>query len=155
MADVGIASSNPSDRDGAGELMSTYGEEFRLVSCSSMLGSTYPTVASGEATLWNIYPELLAPDLKMAVESVLATGLPRSMTVPGSGSGRKLFVFRAERGVGVMGVGEAAVQASGSETDERVRLLHQAMHDPLTDCRTGVNPATTCTGTCQRTHGEI
>ncbi|PND24143.1 GGDEF-domain containing protein [Sinorhizobium sp. M4_45] len=132
MADIGMASSNSSN-GGAGELISTFGEEFRLVSCSSMLGRTYPAATSGEATLWNIYPELLSPDLKLAVQSVLATGLPKSMTVPGSSaSGRKLFVFRGERGVGVMEVGEAAVQAPGCETDERVRLLHQAMHDALT-----------------------
>ncbi len=118
-----------------GELISFYEDAFRLISCSALLARTYRMAASTTATLWAIYPELLAADLRTVVESVLAMGLARSIHIPGpSGTSRKLVIFRADRGLGVLETREAAAPpvAPQSESDERVLLLHQAMHDVLT-----------------------
>ncbi|MET4691139.1 putative bifunctional diguanylate cyclase/phosphodiesterase [Sinorhizobium fredii] len=118
----------------AEELISFYGDD-RLIGCSAALGRKYKIGASSQATLWNVYPELLRPHHRLVVESVLATGFPRTIELP-AGTSRKLFIFRAESGLlGIFEIGEAAASlslASKPETDDRVLLRHQAMHDVLT-----------------------
>ncbi|CAN7753320.1 putative bifunctional diguanylate cyclase/phosphodiesterase [Mesorhizobium sp. LjNodule214] len=118
----------------ADEIISLY-EDARLIGCSAALGRKYQIAASLQATIWDVYPELLGSRHKLAVESVLATGLPRSIDIPGSsGTSRKLFIFRAERGLGIFETSEAMARphAPNSESEERVLLLHQATHDVLT-----------------------
>ncbi|MCA1408539.1 bifunctional diguanylate cyclase/phosphodiesterase [Ensifer sp. IC3342] len=118
----------------ARELISFY-EDAKLIHCSAAVGRKYQIASSSQATIWNVYPELLASHHKLAVESVLATGFPRSLDIASvAGTSRKLFIFRAERRLGIFETGEAAAppKAPNSDTDERVLLLHQATHDLLT-----------------------
>ncbi|MDW9621412.1 EAL domain-containing protein [Sinorhizobium meliloti] len=116
----------------AEELISFYESNARLVGCSAAVGRKYQLAASWRGTMWNVYPELLDSNHKLIVESVIATGFPRAIDIPPQ---RKLFIFRTELGLlGIFELGGAATLAlsSHSESDERVRLRHQAMHDALT-----------------------
>ncbi|MEY9558475.1 putative bifunctional diguanylate cyclase/phosphodiesterase [Sinorhizobium fredii] len=118
----------------AEDLISFY-EDAKLIGCSAALGRKYQIAASSQATIWSVYPELLSSHHKLVVESVHATGFPRSIDLP-DGTGRKLFMFRADAGLlGIFEIGKTAASLSLSsepETDDRILLRHQAMHDALT-----------------------
>ncbi len=120
----------------ADEILSFYDEAFHLTSASSALQETYEVGALVDATLWHLYPELLAPASKATVESVIANGVPRSVEVidATTKSRRTLLVFRAVRGIGVLETsGRATRREVGSHGEsERALLLHQATHDVLT-----------------------
>ncbi|WP_104666061.1 putative bifunctional diguanylate cyclase/phosphodiesterase [Ensifer adhaerens] len=118
------------------EVLSFYDEAFHLTSASPALQETYEVGTLVDATLWHLYPELLAPVSKAAVESVIAYGVPRSIEVVDAAtkSRRTLLVFRAMRGIGVLETsGRATRREIGSHGEsERALLLHQATHDVLT-----------------------
>lgn len=118
------------------EVLSFYDEAFHLTSASPALQETYEVGTLVDATLWHLYPELLAPVSKAAVESVIAYGVPRSVEVVDGAtkSRRTLLVFRAMRGIGVLETsGRATRREIGSHGEsERALLLHQATHDVLT-----------------------
>ncbi|MDE3820630.1 putative bifunctional diguanylate cyclase/phosphodiesterase [Sinorhizobium meliloti] len=118
----------------AHELISYY-EGAQLIGCSATLGRKYQIAASIQATVWSVYPELLSSHHKLIMESVLATGFPRSIALPDA-TGRKLFIFRAEAALlGIFEIEETAASPSFSsqpETDDRILLRHQALHDVLT-----------------------
>ncbi|KQX53853.1 MULTISPECIES: putative bifunctional diguanylate cyclase/phosphodiesterase [unclassified Ensifer] len=118
------------------EVLSFYDEAFHLTSASPALQETYEVGTLVDATLWHLYPELLAPVSKAAVESVIAYGVPRSVEVVDAAtkSRRTLLVFRAMRGIGVLETsGRATRREIGSHGEsERALLLHQATHDVLT-----------------------
>ncbi|ASQ15053.1 putative bifunctional diguanylate cyclase/phosphodiesterase [Sinorhizobium meliloti] len=118
----------------AHELISYY-EGAQLIGCSAALGRKYQVAASIQATVWSVYPELLSSHHKLIMESVLATGFPRSVALPDA-TGRKLFIFRAEAALlGIFEIEETAASPSFStkpETDDRILLRHQALHDALT-----------------------
>ncbi|QRY66102.1 EAL domain-containing protein (plasmid) [Ensifer sp. PDNC004] len=118
------------------EVLSFYDEAFHLTSASPALQETYEVGTLVDATLWHLYPELLAPVSKAAVESVIAYGVPRSVEVVDAvtKSRRTLLVFRAMRGIGVLETsGRATRREVGSHGEsERALLLHQATHDVLT-----------------------
>ncbi|WP_037382886.1 putative bifunctional diguanylate cyclase/phosphodiesterase [Sinorhizobium americanum] len=109
------------------ELISFY-ENSRLVGRSAALGRKYQIAASSQATIWSVYPELLHSSNKLVLESVLATGFPRSIDISAE-TNRKLFIFRLEGTL--LGIYETA-EPGAFETDDRVVLRHQAMHDVLT-----------------------
>ncbi|HXV32100.1 MAG TPA: EAL domain-containing protein [Sinorhizobium sp.] len=117
------------------EVVSLYDESFHLVDGSARYREAYPVDSLVEATLWHVYPELLAIGPKAAVESVLANRLPRSIEINGIGkrARRTLIVFRTAEGIGVVEADGATTwrEASKGESD-RALLLHQATHDVLT-----------------------
>ncbi len=119
----------------ASEFVSYYGNSLRLVKCSAKVAQAYRIVGAGDATLWQVYPELLVSDRKPFVEAVLAGGLPRNIAIePGaSDEDRNLLLFSTERGLGVIETRNevARSQASIADTD-RALLLYQARHDALT-----------------------
>ncbi|KRD49568.1 EAL domain-containing protein [Ensifer sp. Root278] len=118
------------------EVLSFYDEAFHLTGASPALQETYEVGTLVDATLWHLYPELLAPVSKAAVESVIAHGVPRSVEVVDATtkSRRTLLVFRAMRGIGVLETsGRSTRREVGSHGEsERALLLHQATHDVLT-----------------------
>lgn len=80
----------------AEDLISFY-EDAKLIGCSAALGRKYQIAASSQATIWSVYPELLSSHHKLVVESVHATGFPRSIDLP-DGTGRASSEFsRSER----------------------------------------------------------
>lgn len=118
------------------EVLSFYDEAFHLIGASPALQETYEVATLVDATLWHIYPELLAAASKATVESVIANGVPRSVEVidASSKSRRTLLIFRAVRGIGVVETsGRSTRREVGSHGEsERALLLHQATHDVLT-----------------------
>ncbi|SCB62112.1 diguanylate cyclase (GGDEF) domain-containing protein [Rhizobium aethiopicum] len=119
----------------ASEFVSYYGNSLKLVKCSPRVAQSYNIVAAADATIWQVYPELLASDRKSLVEAVLAGGIPRSVAIeplPPFGS-RSLLLFSTERGLGVLETRDAVAASQASIGDpDRALLLHQARHDALT-----------------------
>ncbi|MDX0555282.1 EAL domain-containing protein [Sinorhizobium medicae] len=118
------------------EVVSLYDENFQLIECTPRHREAYVVESLIETSLWHIYPELLAPGAKFAVEFVVATGLPRTVEIAHASAGprRTLLIFRSRSGVGVV---EAESSAMYRETfrqseSDRALLLHQATHDVLT-----------------------
>ncbi|ABR62496.1 EAL domain-containing protein [Sinorhizobium medicae] len=118
------------------EVVSLYDENFQLIECTPRHREAYVVESLIETSLWHIYPELLAPGAKSAVEFVVATGLPRTVEIAHASAGprRTLLIFRSRSGVGVV---EAESSAMYRETfrqseSDRALLLHQATHDVLT-----------------------
>ena len=105
-ADATKSASSPAESDflaHTDELVSFYDESFHLVDCSPKLRKAYAVDSLVEATLWHVYPELLAPRPKAAVDFVVASGIPRSIEITDARGRvqRTLVVFRVERGIGV------------------------------------------------------
>lgn len=115
----------------ADELVSFYGHDLKLVECSAKVAAAYRIIGDVNRTLWQVYPDLQNPIAKSHVKAVLASGLPRTITI--EPQGRSLLVFRSERGLGVIETRteSALSKASGGDTDTAL-LLHQARHDALT-----------------------
>lgn len=138
-ADSTLSASSSIERDSfnqTDELISLYDESFHLIDCSPRHRERYGVASLVDATLWHIYPELLAPQPKSAVESVFASGVPRSIKIADATKRdrRTLLVFRSVRGIGVV---ETESSSSSRETskqsdNDRALLLHQATHDALT-----------------------
>lgn len=118
------------------EPISLYDQTFHLIDCSPRHSETYAVTPSLNATLWQIYPELLAPKPKSAVESVIAHGVPRTVEFAETTTGerRTLLVFRTARGIGVVEVERNSISrdTSNQSDSDRALLLHQATHDVLT-----------------------
>lgn len=118
------------------ELVSLYDESFHLTECSAKHRLTYDVDSLVDATLWHVYPELLAPSTKSAVEHVLSSGLPRNVEVANAKTGdrRTLTVFRSPRGLGVVEAdGKSSLRGTYSPAEnDRALLFHQATHDVLT-----------------------
>lgn len=121
---------------GSDELVSLYDASFQLVECTPRHRQTYAVDSLVEASLWHIYPELLAPGPKSAVEFVVASGLPRTVEIAhaSTGSRRTLVIFRSERGIGVVEAESSSTyrEAFSQGESDRALLLHQATHDVLT-----------------------
>ncbi|MBN9982443.1 putative bifunctional diguanylate cyclase/phosphodiesterase [Rhizobium laguerreae] len=115
----------------ADELVSFYGHDLKLVECSAKVAAAYRIVGNASRTLWQVYPELQNSIGRSHVKAVLASGLPRTITI--EPEARSLLLFRGELGLGVIEkrIGNALSQVSGEDQD-RALLLHQARHDPLT-----------------------
>lgn len=116
------------------EFVSFYGNSLKLVKCSGKVAEAYQSVvASGDVTLWQVYPELQKTSSRASVESVLAGGLPRNIAIdPGpSNARRSLLLFSTERGLGVIETRTGSA-LSPIEDSDRALLLHQARHDALT-----------------------
>jgi diguanylate cyclase (GGDEF)-like protein len=118
------------------ELVSLYDESFHLIDCSPRHSKTYVVDSLVDATLWHVYPELLAPKPKSAVEFVIASGVPRSVEIADATTKdrRILLIFRTTRGIGVIETESSAThrQTSHQSDNDRALLLHQATHDVLT-----------------------
>ncbi|MFB9950115.1 putative bifunctional diguanylate cyclase/phosphodiesterase [Rhizobium puerariae] len=118
------------------ELVSLYDESFHLTECSARHRQTYAVDSLVDATLWHVYPELLAPATKSAVEFVLASGVPRTVGIVNSKTEdrRTLVIFRSPRGIGIAEAeSSSSFQGTYSQTEnDRALLLHQATHDVLT-----------------------
>lgn len=118
------------------ELVSFYDESFHLIECSPRHSETYAVDSLVNATLWHVYPELLAPKPKSAVESVFANGVPRSVEIADATTGdrRTLLIFRTARGIGVVEAERNSTcrETSNQSDSDRALLLHQATHDVLT-----------------------
>lgn len=118
------------------ELISLYDESFHLIDCSPRHSKTYFVDSLVDATLWHVYPELLAPKAKAAVEFVFANGVPRNVEIADATTAdrRTLLIFRTVRGIGVVEVERhsARRQTSSQGDNDRALLLHQATHDVLT-----------------------
>jgi diguanylate cyclase (GGDEF)-like protein len=118
------------------ELVSLYDESFHLVDGSARHRQAYAVEFLVDASLWHIYPQLLAPGPKAAVEFVIANGLPRTIEIAdATGSARRtLIVFRTARGIGVVETeGNATCRETSTQgASDRALLLHQATHDALT-----------------------
>jgi diguanylate cyclase (GGDEF)-like protein len=118
------------------ELVSLYDESLQLVECTPRHRQTYAVDSLVEASLWHIYPELLAPGPKSAVEFVVASGLPRTVEIAhaSTGSRRTLVIFRSARGIGVVEAESSSTyrEAFSQGESDRALLLHQATHDVLT-----------------------
>lgn len=117
------------------ELVSFYDESFHLVGGSARHSEAHAVDTLIEATLWHVYPELLATGPKAAVESVLANGLPRSIEIANAARNARctLIVFRTEHGIGVIeSQGSATWPEPRQGESDRALLLHQATHDVLT-----------------------
>ncbi len=127
----------PALREGSDcdDIISLYEGTGRLISCSDSFRRTYPVTTSPATRLCEIYPQLVTPAIKPAMNSVLATGLPRSLTVADRpGSRRTLFMFKAEDNLGVLETREieTLLEAPDCAVDERAAFQFQAMHDALT-----------------------
>ncbi|CAN7543145.1 EAL domain-containing protein [Pararhizobium sp. LjRoot235] len=118
------------------ELVSLYDESFHLIDCSPRHSKTYVVDSLVDATLWHVYPELLAPKPKSAVEFVIASGVPRSVEIADATTKdrRILLIFRTTRGIGVIETESSAThrETSHQSDNDRALLLHQATHDVLT-----------------------
>jgi len=118
------------------ELVSLYDESFHLTECSARHRHTYAVDSLVDATLWHVYPELLVPSTKSAVEFVLSSGLPRNVEVANAKTGdqRTLTVFRSSRGLGIVEAdGASSLRGTYSQAEnDRALLFHQATHDVLT-----------------------
>jgi diguanylate cyclase (GGDEF)-like protein len=116
------------------ELISLYDESFHLIDCSPRHSKTYIIDSLVDATLWHVYPGLLAPKPKSAVEFVLASGVPRSVEIADATTRDRLalLIFRTPRGIGVVEVEGGATYRKASSDSDRALLLHQATHDVLT-----------------------
>jgi len=118
------------------ELVSLYDESFHLIECSARHRQTYAVDSLVDATLWHIYPELLAPAMKSAVELVLSSGLPRNVEVANAKTRDQhtLTIFRGPRGLGVIEAGSnPSLRKTYSQAEnDRALLFHQATHDVLT-----------------------
>ncbi|MCA1408536.1 EAL domain-containing protein [Ensifer sp. IC3342] len=118
------------------ELISLYDQSFHLVDCSATHRKIYSVDSLVETTLWHIYPELLAPSPKSAVEFVVASGLPRTVEIADEATGnrRTLIIFRNTHGIGVSESGRSSTcrETSSQSESDRALLLHQATHDVLT-----------------------
>ncbi|QWW71014.1 bifunctional diguanylate cyclase/phosphodiesterase [Rhizobium sp. WYJ-E13] len=118
------------------DLVSLYDESFHLTECSERHRQTHAVDSLVDATLWHVYPELLAPSTKSAVELVLSSGLPRNVEIADAKTGdqRTLTVFRSPRGLGVVEAdGDSSLRGTYSQAEnDRALLFHQATHDVLT-----------------------
>ncbi|MBB3659114.1 diguanylate cyclase (GGDEF)-like protein [Rhizobium sp. BK650] len=118
------------------ELVSLYDESFHLTECSARHRHTYAVDSLVDATLWHVYPELLAPSTKSAVDFVLSSGLPRNVEVANAKTGdrRTLTVFRSPHGLGVVEADDmSSLRGTYSQGEnDRALLFHQATHDVLT-----------------------
>ncbi|CAN7213567.1 putative bifunctional diguanylate cyclase/phosphodiesterase [Pararhizobium sp. LjRoot238] len=118
------------------ELISLYDESFHLIDCSPRHSKTYIVDSLVDATLWHVYPELLAPKPKSAVEFVVASGVPRSVEIVDANTKERLIllIFRTARGIGVVETeSSAGYHKTFRQSDnDRALLLHQATHDVLT-----------------------
>ncbi|WP_416067543.1 putative bifunctional diguanylate cyclase/phosphodiesterase [Rhizobium sp. ZK1] len=118
------------------EIVSLYDESFHLTECSASHRQTHAVDSLVDATLWHVYPELLAPSTKSAVELVLSSGLPRNVEIADAKTGdqRTLTVFRSPRGLGVVEAdGDSNLRGTYSQAEnDRALLFHQATHDVLT-----------------------
>ncbi|CAN7239470.1 EAL domain-containing protein [Pararhizobium sp. LjRoot255] len=118
------------------ELVSLYDESFHLIDCSPRHSKTYVVDFLVDATLWHVYPELLAPKPKSAVEFVIASGVPRSVEIADATTKERriLLIFRTTRGIGVIETESSAThrETSHQSDNDRALLLHQATHDVLT-----------------------
>ncbi|MCG5480376.1 MAG: EAL domain-containing protein [Ensifer alkalisoli] len=118
------------------EIVSFYDESFTLVDASAMHEETHAIDGLIEASLWHVYPELLAPGPRAAVDFVVAHGLPRSIEVADTTRNTRLtlIVFRTGSGLGVVEAQGSAVcrETSTQGESDRALLLHQATHDVLT-----------------------
>ncbi|MEN3151235.1 bifunctional diguanylate cyclase/phosphodiesterase [Neorhizobium sp. IRAMC:178] len=118
------------------EVISLYDESFHLTECSAKYRQIYGGASLIGTTLWRVYPELLAPLTKSAVELVLANGFPRKIEVANDKAEdqRTLIVFRSPRGLGVVETnGNAILRGTDSQAEnERTLLFYQATHDVLT-----------------------
>ncbi|WEX74986.1 EAL domain-containing protein [Sinorhizobium numidicum] len=118
------------------ELVSLYDESFHLIDCTGKHRETYAVDTLVEATLWHIYPELLAPKSKSAVEFVVTSGLPRSIEIADTTTGdrRTLLIFRASNGIGVVEAESSSTrrETSSQSENDRALLLYHATHDVLT-----------------------
>ncbi|MBY5788161.1 putative bifunctional diguanylate cyclase/phosphodiesterase [Rhizobium leguminosarum] len=115
----------------ADELLSFYGHDLKLVECSEKMAAAYRIDGDASRTLWQVYPELQNSIGRSHVKAVLASGLPRTITI--EPEARSLLLFRGELGLGVIEkrIGNALSRVSGEDPD-RALLLHQARHDALT-----------------------
>ncbi|MBP1861747.1 putative bifunctional diguanylate cyclase/phosphodiesterase [Rhizobium herbae] len=118
------------------ELISFYDESLHLIDASPRHRVRYVVAPLVDATLWYIYPELVATKSKSVVESLFTGGVPRNVEIPDATTGihRSLLIFRTAHGIGVV---EAEGNSTGCEStnqgeNDRARLLHQATHDVLT-----------------------
>ncbi|WP_208180315.1 EAL domain-containing protein (plasmid) [Sinorhizobium medicae] len=128
--DGGSPTSPSSETD---DLLSFY-QNAVLSGCSAAFGRSYRIVASSQSTIWSLYPELADSHRKLLVDSVLATGFPRTIDIS-AGAPRKLFIFCAENGLlGILELREHRHPPNTlhPEDSERILLRHQAMHDVLT-----------------------
>ncbi|TCN33163.1 putative bifunctional diguanylate cyclase/phosphodiesterase [Sinorhizobium americanum] len=118
------------------ELISFYDESFHLIDCSMPQRNASSVDSLVEATLWHVYPELLAPRPKAAVDFVVANGIPRSIEITDAKGRvhRTLVVFRTDRGIGVSEAKSDTTcrETSSQSESDRALLLHQATHDVLT-----------------------
>lgn len=118
------------------DVVSLYDESFHLTECSARYRQTYGLASLVDTTLWHVYPELLAPLTKSAVELVLSNGFPRKIEVANAKTGdqRTLIVFRSPRGLGVVETnGNSSLRGTYSQAEnDRALLFYQATHDVLT-----------------------
>ncbi|NRP72811.1 putative signaling protein [Ensifer psoraleae] len=118
------------------ELVSFYDESFHLFGCSAAHRRTYGVDSLVETTLWHIYPELLAPGPKSAIEFVIGNGLPRTVEIAdmATGNRRILVIFRSANGIGIIEAESSSAyrETSSQSESDRALLLHQATHDALT-----------------------
>ncbi|WP_331372392.1 putative bifunctional diguanylate cyclase/phosphodiesterase [Sinorhizobium chiapasense] len=136
-ADAAMSASSSAENDfltNVDELVSLYDQSFHLVDCSASHRKTYAVDSLVETTLWHIYPELLAPGPQSAVESVVGSGLPRTVEIVDAATGnrRTLIIFRSARGIGITEAERRYHQTSNQSESDRALLLHQATHDVLT-----------------------
>jgi len=118
------------------DVVSLYDESFHLTECSAKYRQTYGLDSLVDTTLWHVYPELLAPLTKSAVELVLSNGFPRKIEIANAKTAdqRTLIVFRSPCGLGVVETnGNSSLRGTYSQAEnDRVLLLYQATHDVLT-----------------------
>lgn len=138
-ADTTLSASSSAERYSftqSDELISLYDESFHLIDCSPRHSKTYVVDSLVDATLWHVYPELLAPKPKSAVEFVIASGVPQSVEIADATTKdrRILLIFRTTRGIGVVETEGSAThrETSHQRDNDRALLLHQATHDVLT-----------------------
>lgn len=118
------------------DVVSLYDESFHLTEYSARCRQKYGLASLVDTTLWHMYPELLAPLTKSAVELVLSNGFPRKIEVANAKTAdqRTLIVFRSPHGLGVVETnGDSSLRGTYSQAEnDRALLFYQATHDVLT-----------------------
>ncbi|ASY66645.1 diguanylate cyclase/phosphodiesterase (GGDEF & EAL domains) with PAS/PAC sensor(s) (plasmid) [Sinorhizobium sojae CCBAU 05684] len=118
------------------EVVSFYDEGFHFIGASARHLERHAVEDLIEASLWHVYPELLAPGPKAAIDFVIANGLPRNIEIADTTRNTRLtlVVFRTGSGLGVLEAQGSAVcrDTSTQGESDRALLLHQATHDVLT-----------------------
>lgn len=138
MPDAGTNMSASSSIDGQlladkDDIVSFYDERFHLVDGSAGHGDARDAGSLAEATLWHVYPQLLAPGPRAAVELVIAKGLPRSIDIADGNAPLTLIVFRTAGGIGVVEAPFSTHRKTSTRGEsDHALLLHQATHDVLT-----------------------